>query len=370
MIYLDHAATSFPKPAAVVQAVQRWFIDIGVSADRGDGARTREAGAVVHRVRQQLAALTGHPSHRVALLSGATEGLNLALRALLRAGDRVLTTAFEHSSVVRPLMALADELELELDIISPTDDGAPPIDQLCQQLARRPRLLVFTHGSNVTGAIFDAAALCRVAKQHGVLTLLDASQSIGYLPTDVGADVVVASGHKALHGPPGIGFVTTTAELQLAPQKQGGTGSSVALDRHPDEWPQAFEAGTPNTPAIFGLAAALDWLAERGRDSLLAASLARTEQLLTGLRAIEGLRVIEPRTERRLPVISVVHPDYDPLELGAVLAQADVHVRSGFHCAPWLHRELGTAHGTLRLSPGPMTTAAECDTALELLRSC
>jgi selenocysteine lyase/cysteine desulfurase len=369
MIYFDHAATSYPKPDAVVAAVQHWYQNVGVSADRGEGPRTREAASVVQRVRKGIAKMTGHTAERVACNSGATEGLNLVLRALLNPGDRVLTTPFEHSSVVRPLLALRDERNLQLDVPTVGASSGPTDAALCEAIAsNHPKAVVFTHASNVTGAIFDAERICNVARQHGTLSVLDASQTAGYLSLDVGADIVIGSGHKAIHGPPGIGFVSVHAALDLAPQKHGGTGSSAALERHPSQWPQAFEAGTPNTPAIFGLAAAMDWRAEQGEANLLHRALQRLGEIEAGLARLNGFRVIRPGTQGRTPVLSFVHASYDPLEIGSVLVANNIHARTGFHCAPWIHEHLGTAvAGTVRIATGPGTSPDDVTALLAVL---
>lgn len=361
MIHLDHAATSHPKPAAVLAAVQRWFLQVGVSADRGDSGNCLLARREVDATRDRIAALCGVPAHRVAFVSGATEGLNLVLRALLQPGDTVLTTAFEHSSVVRPLVALRRERQLRLVVLPPSAAGGLPAADVTAALAEhRPRIAIFTHASNVTGTVLDAATICEHARALDCTTVLDASQTAGLLDLRVGADVVVASGHKALHGPPGIGFVAAREAVELLPQKQGGTGSSRALDEHPTEWPLAFEAGTPNTPAIFGLGAALDWVAQQTPNALLARALRHVDTLAAGLAQKPGARLLLPPAGRRVPVLSFVHDHYDPSELGALFAAASIQVRSGFHCAPWIHAHLGTGHaGTVRLSPGPMLTGPE-----------
>ncbi len=368
MIYLDHAATSFPKPPQVLAGVQRWFNDIGVSADRGDGPRCQDARAEVAAARSLVATLTGTKSDLVAFHSGATESLNLLLRALLRAGDGVVATAFEHSSVARPLVTLQRERNLRLHVIAPDADGALSVDSVAAALAaHRPNVFVFPHASNVTGACFDAAAFCDVARRAGVVTVLDACQTAGLFDLRVGADFVVASGHKALLGPPGIGFLASR-DRELAPQKQGGTGSSAALAEHPTRWPAAFEAGTPNTPAIFGLAAALRHRDDAVRSAALAASVANTVALAEALTRLSGVRLVAPTGYARAPVLSFVHADLDPAEIGAMLASADIHVRTGFHCAPWLHRHLGTdLAGTVRVSPGPDLTAAEIAAVVAVL---
>lgn len=371
MIYLDHAATSYPKPEQVLQAIQHWYTKIGVSADRGDGPRTREAQDTIHSVRSGIAAMTGHGPERVALCSGATEGLNLVLRALLTTGSRALTTPFEHSSVARPLLALSKERDLQLKVTDGNVCSGSADDALCDAIqSQQPSVVVFTHASNVTGAVFDAERICKAARVNGAISVLDASQTAGYLPIDVGADVVISSCHKAMHGPPGVGFIAVNKSLELTPQKQGGTGSSIALQQHPTQWPQAFEAGTPNTPALFGLAAALDWLNKQGIDNLLRRAKQRLTDIEAGLQAINGIRIFQPTTIRRIPVLSFTHVDYDPLEIGAVLSASGIHARSGFHCAPWIHDYLGTTTaGTVRIAPGPETSANDVDSLLAVMKT-
>jgi cysteine desulfurase/selenocysteine lyase len=363
MAYLDHAATSWPKSTAVLAAMQRWFADVGVSEARGASSRCRLAAQEVGFARGAIGRLVGLPAERVAFVSGATEGCNLALRALLRPRARVVTTAFEHSSVVRPLRALQAERDLAIEVLPPRAGAVTPA-AVAESLARAPAdVLVITHASNVTGGVFDAAAICAHARAHGTTTVLDASQTAGLLDLRVGADVVIASGHKALGGPPGIGFVATA--MHLRPQKQGGTGQGVAGDTHPTDWPAAFEAGTPNTPAIFGLAAALRELAPARK---LQQSLGHLDQFTLGLQSIPGFRLLPVATPHRLPLCSFVHENVDPAEIAAVLAGAGVDVRSGHHCAPWLHEHLGTAHGgTVRVSTGDTTTATDVRQALDVL---
>ena len=361
MLYLDQAATSFPKPPPVLAAVERWFREFGVSADRGDSRRTGEVRQLVAQARAGLGALAGQPAERVAFTSGCTESINLFLRGFLRPGDRVLTTAFEHSSLVRPLVQLQRERGLQLTVLPPDAHGGLSADAVRQALAaQHPRLFAFTHASNVTGAVFDAAAFCALARRHDCVTLLDASQTAGHFDLRVGADALAGSAHKALLAPPGLGFLIVRAEVAVTGQKQGGTGSSRALAEHPQQWPTAFEAGTPNTPAIFGLHAALRWLSEQQSGSLLQRAVQRVEELQAQLAADPRCRLLLPPPGARTPVLSFVRRDLDPAEIGAVLDAADIHVRTGHHCAPWLHAHLGTeAAGTVRVSPGPDVSAAD-----------
>ena len=358
MIYLDHASTSFPKPPGVIEAIQRWYLELGVSADRGDSEPCAQVAQVVEATRRRLGGLCGCPADRVAFTSGATESLNLFLRGFLRGGDRVLTTALEHSSVVRPLVALRAERALELDVLAPAADGQLNPAAVEDALRKQPRLFVFSHASNVLGSVLDATSLCALARRHGTTTLLDASQTAGVLALDVGADAVAGSAHKGLLGPPGLGFLAVRDGLPIETTKTGGSGSSTALDTHPTAWPHAMQAGTPNTPAIFGLAAALAWLEQEGhrahQNSL--AHLAAIERVLRD----RGAQTFGPpaETRPRLPIASFRIDGFDNAEIGALLAEAHVHVRTGFHCAPWLHEVLGTADGgTVRVSTGWSTTA-------------
>src|SRR5262245_33615811 len=294
MLYLDHAATSWPKPPEVLAPMAHWYAELGVSSGRGSGRRCTEVAAIVQRARAGVGRLTGVPADRVAFTSGATESINLFLRALLRPGDAVLTTAFEHSSVVRPLRALQRLHGLRIEVLPPDADlGLDAAAVRSALAALRPRLFVFTHASNVTGALFDAAAFCALARATGTATLLDVSQTAGHVPIDVGADAVAGSAHKALQGPPGLGFLCVRKDLELPPQKQGGTGSSRALDEHPTRWPEAFEAGTPNTPAIVGLDAALTVHAARPPGDALRRARAAVAALEERLRGDARYRVLD-----------------------------------------------------------------------------
>ena len=364
MIYLDHAATSYPKPDVVLDAVTKWFRYVGVSPDRGDGPRTRSCAETVQRARRAIAERTGHRADRVAFCSGATEGLNLALRALATPGSHVLTTYYEHSSVVRPLTAMTVARDLRVTRSRSTED-------MCRRLAEgEGDLVVMTHASNVTGALLDADSVADAARARGVPMILDASQTAGYVPLKCGAAVVVASAHKALHAPPGLGFVSVSEDVELAPQKFGGTGSSAALERHPSTWPQAFEAGTPNTPAVYGLAAAFEWIEAQGERALLNAARAPMQHLIQELQGMPDVRLFHGGESHDLPVLSFTHQRFDPAEIGAILAGEEIHCRGGFHCAPWVHDLLGTtAGGTLRVSTGPATTASDIDQLVAVLRA-
>jgi len=361
MLYLDQAATSWPKPAPVLTAMEHWYRELGVSALRGSSRRCTTVSELVEKTRAGVGQLVGMRAGRVAFTSGATESINLFLRGYLRDGDRVLTTAFEHSSVVRPLVALRRQLRLELDILPPAADGGLSLDAVRAALAVKPRLFVFTHASNVTGCLFDAAALCKMAADSDTTTLLDASQTAGHVPLDdFKADAIAASAHKALYGPPGLGFLAVREDVPLTSHKQGGTGSSKALAEHPSQWPAAFEAGTPNSPAILGLGAALNWSAQSQSGHALQRIRDRVAELAATLAADPRYRLLQAPSLAPPTLLSFTRSDLDPAEVGAILASHDIHVRTGYHCAPWLHRHLGTERaGTVRISPGPDVSATD-----------
>jgi selenocysteine lyase/cysteine desulfurase len=352
MIYLDHAATSFPKPPPVLDAIHRWFEQSGVSAGRGDSQLCRDVDAIVIACRRRLASWCGVPPQRLVFTSGATESLNRFLAGTLQPGDRVLTTALEHSSLVRPLVHLRETLGIEVEVLQPDPDTRIPAERFAAALARdRFRLVAFSHASNVVGCVLDASAICRVARSHGALSLLDASQSAGLLDLAVGADAVVGSAHKSLLAPPGLGFMAVGEDVVLRADRWGGTGSSTALDRQPEEWPTAFEPGTPNTPAIVGLAAALEYLDAETPAAILARELELIDQLRAGLG--DHAEFYGPDSGPRIPIASFNVDGLDPAEAGLLLDAAGVHVRTGFHCAPWIHARLGAVGGTVRVSVGP-----------------
>lgn len=364
MIYLDHAATSFPKPEAVLTAVEHWFRAIGVSPARGDSTLCAAAERIVRGARAAIADLCGVPFARVAFSSGATEATNALLRGLLQPADRVLTTAAEHSAMARTLRALRDERQVETTIVPVDGWGRVDPVQIERELAaRRYRLLAFTHASNVTGAVQDASTLCEMARAYGAHSFVDASQTAGTLPlAEIGADAITASAHKGLLAPPGLGFLATKDTLPLRPTKQGGTGSSRALDDHPGDWPVGFEAGTPNMPAIAGLLAALQARASSNAEAAGQRSLVHLDALRADMHQRLDGKVAwhSPPTGPRVPILSFTLQDLDPAEAGMILDAAGIHVRTGFHCAPWIHRWLGTeAAGTIRVSPGPFVSEAE-----------
>jgi selenocysteine lyase/cysteine desulfurase len=363
--YLDNAATTWPKPEAVLAAWERAARVVGVAAGRGVYREAVEADAIRSRARARAAALLGgvDPA-RVALPSGATLALNMAIHGIIQPGDHVIATAADHNATLRPLHALATRRAITLTIVP--CDGIGRVDPGAVAAAWQPntRAIVCSHASNVTGALQDAAALAAIAHAHGGLLVLDAAQSLGQVPLGSvaawGADVVVAPAHKWVHGMSGVAILWAREGIDIEPVIAGGTGSaSDSLDM-PAAFSERLEVGTPDLPALAALVAAAEWI----EHETVAALGSRCRDLATAcadqLRDIRGTRVLAALADGP-PIVSFTLQGYDPGELAVLLEQAaGVQARSGFHCAARVHECLGTqAGGTVRLACGPFNAAAD-----------
>lgn len=367
MIYLDHAATSFPKPERVIRAVERCLREVAGSPGRGGHAGVLQANRLVFTARERAARLLGiGDAARVIFTSGATAAINVALRGTLRPGDHVLTTDMEHNAVARPLARLRRD-GVAVGVVPHDPDADRFAAALDAQRREGTRWLVVNHASNVNGQALDLEAIARWCEVSGVRLGVDAAQSAGLLPLDVdalGASWLACSGHKALHGPPGVGILAVGRGVQIEPLVRGGTGSHSESEEQPTELPEALEAGTPNTPGIAGLGEAIALVLEEGVSALHARAQALARQLESGLRAIDGVAVWGPgASERAVPVVSFTIVGEDP-SLTATRLEDDwgMRLRVGLHCAPAAHRRLGTfPGGTLRASPGPTNAEVEID---------
>jgi cysteine desulfurase/selenocysteine lyase len=375
MIYLDNAATSFPKAPGVAEAMTDFLTHRAGNPGRSGHALALAAQAAVEDARRLVAALLGAPDpERIAFALNATDALNAALWGALRPGDRVVTTGVEHNAVARPLRALEDR-GVRVSRVRCAPDGALDPDDVARELRAAPtRLVAMAHASNVAGTILPAREVARLAHEHGALLLLDAAQTAGVLPIDVvelGVDLLAFPGHKGLLGPTGTGGLYAAPGVRLAPLRQGGTGTVSEEERHPEDMPEALEAGTVNTVGIAGLAAAVRYVQGRGVADLRTREAALTGRLLGALREIPGLRLHGPGDPaRQVAAVSFTLGSWDPGDLAAVLDSSfGIAARPGLHCAPAAHRTLGTfPSGTLRLSPGCFTTEDEIDQAVAALR--
>ncbi len=375
-IYLDNAATSFPKPPAVAQAMLRYMTEVGASINRGVYSSAQDAGMTTLLLREGLCRLFHHsdPTHCI-LTSGNTMGLNMILRGWLRPGDHCLVSSMEHNAVMRPLQDLADQ-GVCFDRI-PCDSAGRLDPEAIRPLVRpNTRLLVMAHGSNVGGAIQDAAAVGRVCGEYGIPFALDAAQTAGHWEIDfeaMGLSALSVPGHKGLMGPSGIGALLLSPGFAkgLSPLVTGGTGSASDTERQPAYMPDRFESGTPNLPGIYGLQAAVDFVLETGVEALRRREEELTGLLLDGLRGIPQIRLAGPEgKDHRAGVVSIDFLREDNAEAAFRLEQEfGILTRCGLHCAPSAHKTLGTfPQGTVRFSVGWFTTPEEVSAAVDAVR--
>ncbi|MAE70861.1 MAG: cysteine desulfurase [Gemmatimonadetes bacterium] len=361
-IYLNNAATSYPKPASVIEAVAAALAALPGSPGRGGGG----GDDPVRRCRGRVARFLGvRDPARLIFTSGATESLNLVVRGLPLAGRRLVTTAADHNSVLRPLHRLHDETGATIEIVPVEASGRVSLDALRAAIDSDTALVAVPHGSNVTGHVLDIAALALHTRSLGVPLLVDAAQTAGALPIDVdawGIDYFAFTGHKSMLGTQGTGGLVASGPL--VPLKVGGTGVLSQSLAQPRELPLRFEAGTPNAPGLVALEAGVAWIEGEGIDSLHRRKMERAEQLRRGLEAIDKVRLIGRPGE--LPVFCFVVDGVPVDELGQVLEESfGVHTRAGLHCAPLIHDSLGAnPQGSIRVSPSAFTTVEEIEAAL------
>lgn len=373
-IYLDNAATSWPKPEAVYRAVEHYQRELGASPARGIYAESVEVDQTMHAARAAAARLIGaeQPERIVFTLNGS-DSLNLAIHGLLRDGDHVVTSVVDHNSVLRPLRWLEERGRISVTRVHCGADGVVDPDSFAAAMQTNTRLVALVHASNVTGALQPVEEAGRIAHEHGALMLVDAAQSLGHVPIAVGqmnVDLLAAPGHKGLMGPVGTGilYIRPGVERELESLRQGGTGTHSDEDRQPDSLPDKYEPGNLNALGIFGLHAALHWLGERTVEAIRRHAEELTTRMIEGFSSIRGVRVYGPcDAGRQVGVVSITIPGYSPAEVATILeGHYRVQVRAGIHCAPLMHESLGTLvrGGTVRFSLGPFTTAEEIDTAV------
>lgn len=371
MHYLDYAATCAVRPPEVAEAMALFLRDVGASPGRGGYGVAVDSGRIAFRCRRTLAKLLGLPGDpgRVAFMLNATHALNTALHGLLEAGDRVVTTVYDHNSVLRPVDALSRTRGVEAILVPGGADGSLDLDALDRALDGA-RLLVLNAASNVLGTRLPIADLARRAHEAGALVLVDAAQSAGHFPAspaEDGADVVALTGHKGLLGPQGIGALWVREGVELQPLLCGGTGGDSTLRRMPDAYPDHLEAGTPNIPGIAGLLAGCAFLEREGIAAIHAREATLKAKLRDGLEQIEGVRVLSPSAPDGSAVVTFVSRHASPGEIARRLdAEWQVMARAGLHCAPEVHRLLGTLEtGAVRFSLGWNSTEADVDRAVE-----
>ena len=372
MIYLDSSATSFLKPPQVAEAVFRSFNTIG-NAGRGAHAPTLNASRLIYDTREKLAALFGTPDpSRIAFTCNATEALNIAIHGAIHPGEHVITTACEHNSVLRPLY-LKEKEGTELTIIPADKKGRVRYDLLESSVKSNTSAIVLTHASNLSGNVTDLAFVSNFAKKHGLLLIVDASQTAGSLPINVvkmGIDILCFTGHKGLFGPQGTGGLYVREGLTLSPLKSGGSGIHSFDRQHPTDMPTALEAGTLNGHGIAGLNAGLDYILSTGVKNIHAKEISLARRFVNGISDISDLKLYgDIDAPLRTPIISLNIGNMSSASVSDILWEDyEICVRAGAHCAPLMHKTFGTEkQGAVRFSFSCFNTEAEIDTAIQAM---
>ena len=371
LVYLDHCATSFPKPPEVYAAMDRVARTLGVNPGRSGYDLCLAAGDVVEEARRAVAGLFGcHDPSRVVFGLNATDALNLAIFGLLSPNDHAVTSALDHNSTLRPLWHL-HEAGMALDIVGFDGQGFLDPDDVIRRLRPTTRAVVLNHASNVLGTVQPIAPIGRACRERGIPLVLDVSQSAGALPVDMetlGVDVLCFTGHKSLMGPMGTGGMCVREGVELRQSRAGGTGVRSIERRHLPEYPFRMEYGTPNLPGIGGLLAGVRWVQAEGIAALQAREHALWLRLRAGLAAIPGLRLYGQQRERdHLAVVAFNVDGFLAGDVGTLLdVDHGIACRTGLHCAPRVHEALGTAaiKGAVRFGIGPFVTEAEIDHAI------
>lgn len=374
-IYLDHAATSFPKPEAVYQAVDKYQRHLGASPGRGAYRRALEAEQVLFETRRSLGALFNITDvTRIVFTSNVTESLNLALKGFLRPGDHVITTHLEHNALWRPLKVLERDRGVEISVLSCPGGGAFDPADLEKEIRPTTRLVALVHASNVTGALMPLRKAGEICRRHGLPLLVDAAQTAGVYPIDIKElyiSLLAFTGHKGLMGPTGTGGLYIAPDLELQPLKEGGTGGDSLLEHQPEHLPDRFEAGTMPAAALAGLGAGVKFILEQGVEAVRNHEMALTAYALEQMRQIPGITIYGPGgAVDRVSVISFNFDDIAPEETAYILDEIyEIMVRSGMHCAPQAHRAIGTIRrGTVRASFGYFNRQEDIDQLVKALR--
>ncbi len=375
MIYLDNAATSFPKPESVYRALDAFARSSLANPGRAGHKMALAAEHALDDARHRLNRfVNGKAPERFVFTLNGTDALNMAIKGVLADGDHVVTTDLEHNSVSRPLAALAEAGRIALTRVAADGSGTVDPDAVKRAITPKTRLVALTHASNVLGTVQPVAEIGRVVRgAEPALFLVDAAQTAGVVPIDVQAmhiDLLAAPGHKGLFGPTGTGFLYAGPRAKLRTWREGGTGGDSSSPVQPSEFPYYLEGGTPNVLGVAGMIAGLDFVEERTPDAIREHEVALCDRLRDKLEEAGGFEFFGHRdAARRVGTVSFRTAAIPAPELGGILDQAfDIAIRPGLHCAPYVHKSLGTfPEGTVRVSPGPFNTTDDIDQLVEAL---
>ena len=377
MIYLDNAATSWPKPEAVYQSMDSFMRQVGASPGRSAHRLSIEAGRTVYETRESLAQLFGGDDpKRIVFSHNATAALNLVIRGILHPGDHVVTSSMEHNSMMRPLRAM-EKKGVEITVVNCSAEGFLDPQDMERAIKPNTKLITLNHASNVVGTIQPLAEVGQIARRHEIPFLVDAAQTAGCYPIDVkvmNIDLLVFSGHKGLYGPQGVGglYLGKGMEHQVEPLTYGGTGSHSEYEYQPDFLPDKYESGTPNTVGLAGLGAGVRFVLYQEVNVIQRKEETLTQSLLHGLRAITGVTLYgNSNAQKQVAVISFNIFGLTSSEVAAQLEEGyQIMCRAGLHCSPATHRTIGTfPQGTVRLSPGYFTSQKDIEITLEAVQN-
>jgi len=372
MIYLDNAATSFPKPKETVEHLNRFVTEIGGNPGRSGHSLSVEAARIVFDAREKLTGfIHGGDSERLIFTSNGTDSLNLAILGLLNQGDHVIATSMEHNSVMRPLMFLMKQRGVELSVVQSDPYGCLDIDELIRAIRKNTRAVVINHGSNVIGSTQPIGTIKETIGD--IILIVDACQTIGTLPIDIkkdNIDIICFSCHKSLYALQGLGALYIRKGLELTPLRFGGTGSKSESVEHPDFLPDKYECGTPNTPGIASLLGGLSFIENEGLTKISQRKRELRDRVFRGLSDLDRITVYGHNGKNSvLPVISFNIEGKLPSEVGYILNQQEIYVRVGLQCSPMAHKAIGTfPRGTVRVSPGYFTSDEDIDIFLEAVK--
>jgi cysteine desulfurase family protein len=366
IIYLDNAATSWPKPPSVWEAMERNMKESAANPGRSSHEMAVKASRAVFEARKRLARLfrVNNPND-IAFTMNTTHALNLAIQGLLKPGDHVIATSLEHNSVRRPLEALKRKIGIDVTYVPTDTKGMLKREAVEEAITARTKLIAVTHSSNLLGTIIPISEIGEIARRRNIKLLVDSAQSAGVLPIDVegmGIDLLAFPGHKGLMGPQGTGGLYIHPDMELEPLMHGGTGSKSEAPEQPDIRPDRYEAGTPNTVGLAGLSEGVNFVLKETTQAIHAKELQLTFELMEGLQRIPGITLLGPDLgEERTAIVSFLLDGVDPSELAFLLDQQfGIAVRSGFHCTPLGHETAGSYEtGAVRASPGYFTQKSE-----------
>ena len=386
VVYLDNAATSFPKPDEVHDCMKEFYKSAGVNPGRTGCDMALQAEQMIGETRRLLtdffnpslkAAGKKKDADRLVFALNATQALNAILKGTLKPGDHVVTTTVEHNSVIRPVNHLVRDFGVQATFVAPDSEGFVDPQEIRRAIRQNTRLVIVNHGSNVTGVVQDIRAIGAVCAEAGVPFAVDTAQTAGVLPIDMaqcGISFLAFTGHKALFGPTGSGGICVADEAEIRSSTWGGTGVKSAHPYHLDEYPYRLEAGTLNLMGICGLHAGQEWIARRGLSNIYAHELALLARLQEGFSEIPGVAIcgtrnLEPGS--RVATLSIVVNGWDPSDVGTMLdVDYNVVTRTGLQCAPLIHDHMGTSpRGTVRFSIGPFNTEEDVEAAVRGVRA-